>query len=107
MPSGDEEAGRAPAGNTGFFFFKGQSDSNMVTGSHEAEMLGNEELASGDKDDYQVSLCESVQSFYVAPGERACNELLTGGTAQGWRHSECESSKRERPGGDHSLLTQV
>lgn len=43
----------------------------MVTGSHEAEMASSEELASGDKDDYQVFLRESVRSFYVAPGERA------------------------------------
>ena len=55
----------------------------MVTGSHEAEMASSEELASGDKDDYQVSLRESVRSFYVALGERACDKHLTGCAARG------------------------
>lgn len=55
----------------------------MVTGRNEVEMASSEELASGDKDDYQVSLRKSVQSFYVAPGERACDKHLTGCAAQG------------------------
>lgn len=43
----------------------------MVTVSHEGEMLSSEELASGAKMTIKFPLHESMQSFYVALGERA------------------------------------
>lgn len=45
MPAGDEEMDRV-----GICW-----EPNTVTGSHETEMLSSEDLASRDKDDYQVS----------------------------------------------------